>query len=151
MQRWSYGTNNLYKTAHIHLEEAPWWVWVLTDAPNWVCDLVPRWRVPLIGRIRIVRDGEETTIKEWYGDDLHSWFCGFVDMPLTNWAWNRVKCVPVEVTWEYCKKLFYEKDPAYWDEMEADPEFGKFTRPDELDEHDRRIFDRVMEERAQEG
>jgi hypothetical protein len=150
MQRWGYGTNNLYKTCHVCLEEAPWWLWAIIDGAGWVCDHVPDWRIPFLDRIRLVREGEQTTFAEWYGDTLHSLFCGFVDMPLVNWAWNhpRMKTVSVELSWEHCKRLFYEKDKVRWDEEESDPEFGKFTRPDELSEAELAIYGTVMRREA---
>lgn len=31
MRRWGYGINSLHKKAHIHVDDAPWWVFALDD------------------------------------------------------------------------------------------------------------------------
>jgi len=124
MQRWGYGCNQLYKTCHVYLEEAPWWVFSLMDLTPWLCDHMPRWRVPLIGRLKVVDEGETFTYAEWYGDTWHDLFHAFVDAPVTQWAFDRIKSTGVRVPWEQGKATFYKDDPARWDEMENDPEFG---------------------------
>lgn len=44
MKTHSYGINTLYQTAHVALEEGPWWAFAAQRAVTWFCDHIPRWK-----------------------------------------------------------------------------------------------------------
>lgn len=111
MKTWSYGTNNLYKTCSVWLEEAPWWIWLLLEVSPRICSAVPRLPIPFVNRIKIMREGEEYTWGGWYGDDLKTLWHSFIDFPLFEWAYKRVKITTVPVTWEQGFALFGREDP----------------------------------------
>ena len=114
MKKWSYGINSYYKTASIYLEEAPWYLMLLQDTTERICDLMSYWNIPLIGRIKITKDSEIYTISEYYGGMKDLFHC-FVDTPISNFCWKRTKTKIISIEWEKAKELFYEEDKEFWD------------------------------------
>lgn len=123
MQRWGYGCNNLYKTCHVYLEEGPWWAWLLVRIAD-TC--IMRWKIPFLHRIPIMREGESYTAAQWYGETLDDWWHLFVTCPLFELAYTHIKTTCVPLSWEECRRIFYDKDKTRWDAMEIDPEFGVY-------------------------
>lgn len=121
MQRWGWGVNGIYKTCDVYLEEGPWWAWALGRIAD-VC--LPRWRIPCLQLIPIVREGERTTVAQWYGETLDDFWHAWVTYPLFNFAYTFIKSTAVPLSWDFGKSLLYDQNPGRWDEAEADPEFG---------------------------
>lgn len=126
MKDWGYSTNSYYKLCHICLDEGPWWAFWLLDVVPGICGRIPDWRVPFLGRVKIVRDGETHLWRDYIGDTLQDIFCLYIDHPLCNLVNKRIKHTFVDITWDECRKLFYDEDKDFWDDRESDPEFGKF-------------------------
>lgn len=86
MKSWGYGINGLYRSCSIHLEKAPWYVFAVEHAVNWLCDHMPEWKIPFVGRIHIKRDGEDCTVAGWYGDTVADLFCFSIHHPVLEWV-----------------------------------------------------------------
>jgi hypothetical protein len=87
MRRWSAGTNNFYFTGSIFLEEAPWYIFFIEWSIMWICHFIPRIPLP---KIKIVRDTEETNLREYYGttaDLFHIYVCSNI----SQWCWDKTK------------------------------------------------------------
>ncbi len=75
MERWSVATNDLYKYAVVHKEEASWLNFFIEDAVMTICHWFPPIPLP---KWKVTIDGEETTYRDWYGttrDLFHIWIC----------------------------------------------------------------------------
>ena len=102
MRRWSVGINNYYFTSHIYLDEAPWYVFVVEYIIQTICSYIPRIPLP---NIKIIRDGEETTLKEWYGstsDLFHIFICS----PICEWCFKKTEIKDFQFPYEVLKKSF---------------------------------------------
>lgn len=100
MRRWSYGANSLYKTAHIFIEDAPRWAFILEDIVGEICDIL--YRLPLVWR---------TPIPEYTHLYIHE--------PVSKGLWRRTSTVAIEVDYEELKQKLHSVDVRYWKEMEA--------------------------------
>ena len=106
MKRWSIGTNNYYFTSSIYLDEAPWYIFFLEEAIQWICHYTPR--IPLPRFIKIQREGYEYSLRDWYGttaDLFHVYIC----TPVFNWCWDKTKKNDIEFPYEMIKEMFPEK------------------------------------------
>jgi len=103
MKRWSTGSNNYYFTCSIYLDEASWYVFALEDSIQWICHFFPR--IPLPNFIKIKREGEEYTLRSWYGttgDLFHIYVCS----PIFEWCWNNTKKQTIQFPYEMLMKIF---------------------------------------------
>mgnify|MGYP001024237259 CR=1 FL=1 len=119
MRRWSTGTNDYYFTAGIFLEEAPWYIFFIENVIMWICHtLIPR--IPLPNFIKIKREGEEYTLRSWYGttaDLFHIYVC----CPITEWCWKKIKHYDIEVPYRMLREMIPDSiDPN--DNMDRDLE-----------------------------
>ncbi len=115
MKNWSYGINSLYKTGHVFLEEAPWYVFAIARAVEWTCDHMPA--IPLPDRAIKDDDGEETTLKDYYGELNHLWHAKVHD-PVFQWAEKQKRMTTIEMSYEKVKELFYKSDSKFFDDHE---------------------------------
>jgi hypothetical protein len=120
MRKWSVGTNDYYFTSSIYLEEAPWYIFTLDIIIPWICDYFPRIPLP---KINIIRDGEKTNLKEYYGTARDLFHC-FVCSKITNWCFKKTKTQIISFPYEKLMKIFPEEfknnddDDIYNDEDE---------------------------------
>jgi hypothetical protein len=97
MRSWGYSVNSLYKKATIYLEEASWWVFVVDNIVEFLCDLTPSIPLPKI-KIRLknredieFNEGNKlTTLRDWYGD-LRQLFHCFMHMPVFYFCQKKIK------------------------------------------------------------
>jgi len=68
-------------------------------------------------RIKITRDGEKTTMREYYGD-LEQLFHCLVHRPVFQFCCKRMDTRSINVDYEVTRKAFYDKDKKFWDEGE---------------------------------
>jgi hypothetical protein len=109
MRKWSTGTNDYYFTSSIWLEEAPWYIFFIENAIMWIChNLIPR--IPLPSFIKITREGEEYTLREWYGTTNDLFHCD-VCIPITTWCWKKIKHNDIYFPYEMLKEII--PDSAY--------------------------------------
>jgi hypothetical protein len=107
MRKIEYGFNSYHKTASINVDFAPFGVFALDRLIEGVCGyLVPPIPFP---RIKITRDGEKTTMREYYGQ-VHS--------PIFQFCCKRIDSKSIDVDYEVTRKAFYDKDKKFWDEGE---------------------------------
>lgn len=115
MKDWSYGINSLYKTGHIMLDETPWYVFAIARAVEWMCDHMPA--IPLPSDPIKDEDGNDTTLKEYYGDTSHL-FHAFVHDPVFQWAEKQKKTTAMELSHKKVREIFYESDSKFFDDEE---------------------------------
>jgi hypothetical protein len=118
MRRWSVGINNYYFTSSICLDEAPWYVFVIEHMIQVICTWFPWFPLP---KIKIIRDGEETTLKEWYGT-TRDLFHIFVCTPITDWCFKKTKMILISHPYEVLKKEF----PKDFELVEKDADFFNY-------------------------
>ncbi len=105
MRRWSTGTNDYYFTAGIFLKEAPWYVFMIESIVMNICHLIPR--IPLPKSIKVIREGEEYTLRDWYGttaDLFHIYVCA----PISGWCSKKTKTHDIEFPYKMLKNLIPE-------------------------------------------
>lgn len=125
MRRWGIGTNDLYYTASAYLEEAPWYIFFAEWLNHSVCTIIPRIPFPAI-KITL-EDGEETTLKDYYGD-LSGYWCCTVCNPLTQYLYSKIRVKHIEFPYKIAEKVFSEEIG------EPDPE--EFVENEYQDEED---------------
>ena len=103
MRDYSIGTNNLYKTASVFLEEGPFWAFWGRDLTWLFCDLIPPIPFPKIGKI-VDDEGEVYNWRTWYGD-LGSWWCVSIDQGLYFWFNKFIKMKSVNVKYYTAVRL----------------------------------------------
>jgi hypothetical protein len=117
MRRWSVGINNYYFTSCIYLDEAPWYVFALENTIQQICSYFPSISLP---KIKITMDGEETTLKEWYGstsDLFHIFICA----PISEWCFKKTETKYFQFPYEFLKERFPEDFKGledYWTESD---------------------------------
>jgi len=117
MRSWNYAINSIYKTGHVTLIHAPFWVfWAETLFDN-LCNVLPFIKFPPIGHIE--DEGETYNWHEWYGD-LHQWFHGVFHSRIQHWLWKKQTEYHIQVDYNVLRELFYEPDKTFWDECEQD-------------------------------
>jgi hypothetical protein len=118
MRRWSKGTNNYYFTSSIWLEEAPWYIFFIENAIMWICHtLIPR--IPLPSFIKIVREGEETNLKNYYGTVADLFHC-YVCSPITSWSWKKIKHYDVSFPYKMLEEMIPDLIDQDWSVMDLD-------------------------------
>jgi hypothetical protein len=115
LKDWNYGINSLYKTGHISLEEAPWYVFAIACVVEWICDHMPA--IPLPDDPIKDEDGNNTTLKAYYGELNHLWH-DKVDDPVFQWAEKQKRTVVIDFPYEKLREIFYEKDKNFFGEEE---------------------------------
>jgi len=125
MRSWSYGINNYYKTANISLEIAPWYIFAIEKASEFICGIIPPIPLPDI-KFRLkdkdsikFNQSEWTTVREWYGD-LSQLFHSVIHVPIFDFCWDRIISKHVEMDYEKLKEMFYKEDKEFFDDCEAD-------------------------------
>jgi hypothetical protein len=118
MRRWGIGYNNYYFTSSIHLEEAPWYVFMLETTIQNICHYFPRIPLP---KIKIIRDNEKTNLREYYGttgDLFHVYICE----PIFGWCWNKIKENSFNFPYLTLKEQYPDsfEDEDLWDEDQLD-------------------------------
>lgn len=103
MRNWDIGTNSVYKTAFVFLEEGPWWAFAGRDLTWIFCDLIPRIPFPKIGKI-VDEDGEVYNWQTWYGD-LNSWWHVYIDDNLYFWFSKFIKMRSVKIKYYTALRL----------------------------------------------
>jgi len=101
MRRWCIGTNNYYFTSSIYLEEAPWYIFVIETGIQNICSWIPNIPLP---KFKIIRDGEKTDLKEYYGS-IHDLFHIFICDPLFQWSYKKIKIIPIELPYLFLRKI----------------------------------------------
>jgi hypothetical protein len=107
LRTWFYSTNNYvqWRIGDIHCIERPLWVaalqWFVQSVLGRGCSLLhwvkyPRWKITV--------DGEQTTVRDYYGD-LGSSYHVHIYVPIFQWAWR----VAERNQLEWVVKLGYEK------------------------------------------
>jgi hypothetical protein len=115
MRKIEYGFNSYLKTACISIDFAPFWVFALDRLIENVCGyLVPPIPFP---HIKITRDGEKTTMREYYGD-LRQLFHCHIHSPIFRFCCKKMDTRNINVDYELIRKAFYDKDKDFWDEGE---------------------------------
>jgi hypothetical protein len=115
MKRWGVGVNNYYFTGSIILEEAPWYIFLIEYSIHFICHWIPR--IPLSKHIKIIREGEEYTLRDYYGttgDLFHIYICS----PIFEWCWNRIKWQTISFPYTMLKEQFpdrFEDENEYLD------------------------------------
>jgi hypothetical protein len=124
MRRWTYGINSYRRTASIHVDDAPWWVFALDNLIEFICDIIPSIPFPKVKlRLRDPEDieingSEWTTWKEWYGD-LNQYFHLFAHCPVFEYCRDKMKSQSVDITYEKAREMFYDSDRKFFDQQEA--------------------------------
>jgi hypothetical protein len=125
MRKWSYGINSFHRTAHIVVEESPWWVFAIDRTIECLCGIIPQIRLPKV-RMRL-KDAEEiefndgskwATLQDWYGD-TSQFFHLHVHLPIFNFCQSRIKVKSIEIDYDHARAMFYESDKKFWDEVAA--------------------------------
>ena len=121
MKSWGYGINSIYQKAHIYLEDASWWIFLVDRIVEFLCDHIPPISLPKIKMklkdredIEFNGGSELTTLREWYGD-LNQVFHCFVHMPVFNFCQKRTRCKSIEIGYDKAKEMFYKGDEEFWD------------------------------------
>jgi len=115
MKNWSYGINSLYKSGTLILEESAWYIFAIERGVEWICDHTPAIPLPSIP-IKDC-DGEETTLKDYYGD-TQQLFCSEVHIPIYQWAQDKKQIVFMESSYDILREKFYDKDKKFFDDEE---------------------------------
>jgi len=116
MRQWSIGTNDYYYTGSIWLEEAPWYIFALGSFIQWICYFFPRIPLP---KIKIIREGEETNLKDWYGTTGDLFHC-FICDPIFGWCWGKIKSTYIEFPYLKLKEEFpemFKDENNIWDDQ----------------------------------
>ena len=115
MRRIEYGINSYYKKVSLDVDFAPFWVFILERLTEDICGyLVPPIPLP---RIKITREGEKTTLKEYYGDFQQLFHC-YIHHPVFQFCQKRIDARYIDLDYEAARKAFYDKDKKNWDEAE---------------------------------
>lgn len=121
MKRWNTGSNCYYFTSSIYLDEAPWYIFFIEHAIQWICHYFPRIPLP---PIKIKRYGEETTLRAYYGtagDLFHVYVC----TPVFNWCWENTERQSIEFPYKMIEELFpdaHSDDCDYFNDEEDEEE-----------------------------
>jgi len=117
MKNWSFGANSLpqWRLGSISLEEAPWYVFAAEATACFVCEHIPAIPLP---PLPIVRDGEKTTLAEWYGD-TRDLFHFFVHDPVFQWANRNTKTIDVSLGYYKIREIFGEEHKEYFEYEES--------------------------------
>jgi len=124
MRKWTYGINSYHKTAHICVDDAPWWVFALDNLIEFICDIIPSIPFPRV-RLRL-RDPEDiecnesewTTWKDWYGD-LNQYFHLYAHCPVFEYCQDKMNSKSVDIPYEKARGMFYDSDKKFFDQHEA--------------------------------
>ena len=103
MKNYSIGTNSLYKTASIYLEEGPWWAFWGRDLSQIICGLIPLIPFPKIGKI-VDDEGKEYNWSTYYGD-ISQWWHVYVDDNLYRWFDRFIKVKIVNIEYKLALRL----------------------------------------------
>ena len=113
MRRIGYGINSYHKNVHLNVDFAPFWIFALENLIEFICGyLIPPIPLP---KIKIIREGEKTTVREYYGD-LQQTFHVYVHAPIFKYCYSRMDSKFIELDYEMAKKAFYDKDKKFWDD-----------------------------------
>ncbi len=72
--------------------------------------------MPLPG-LTIVREGEKTTLREYYGD-LRQLFHCYVHDPVFHYCRKKIDSRYLDLDYDAARQAFYDKDKKFWDEAE---------------------------------
>jgi len=121
MRHWSYAANNYHETAHISVEDGPWWSFFIEWTIQWICHYFPaipfphiRYRLKDKDDIEFNDDNEWTTWAEWCGD-TSQWFCASICMPISDWSFKRRFYYSFEVKYVSLKKRFEGESPELFE------------------------------------
>lgn len=103
MKTWFIGTNSLYKTASVYLEEGSWWAFWGRDLSQIICGFIPPIPFPKIGRI-VDDEGEVYNWRTWFGD-LSQWWHVYIDTNLYDWFSRFIKFKSIEIEYKLALKL----------------------------------------------
>jgi hypothetical protein len=122
MRKWGYGINSYCKTAHIYVDDAPWWIFALDRSIEFICDIIPSIPFPKV-RMRLkdpddieFNESEWTTWKEWYGD-LNQWFHLFAHCLVFEYCRDKMKSESVDITYDKAREMFYNSDRKFFDQQ----------------------------------
>jgi len=125
MRKINYGINSYHKTASIIVEHANPLIFVLDRISEFICgNLILPAPLP---NFKIIRDGEKTTIKEYYGD-LRSLYHLWIHYPIFQYCAKKMDAEMIDIDYDKARKVFYDNDKKFWDESE---ERAKEMREDE--------------------
>jgi len=122
MERWGISSNGLYKKASVHCEEGPWWLFFLEWLNFTVCYWIPgipfpRWKITRDSFLGsdLLDEGEETTLRDWYGDFNGFWHSKVCD-PVYQKLWRKYKITNLELDYDEALEKFPDRMRWPWDE-----------------------------------
>jgi len=116
MRKIDYAINSYYKKCSLHIDFASLWIFTLEKIIDFICGyLIPSIPLP---KIKIIREGEKTTLKEYYGD-LQQVFHLYMHDPVFEYCCSRMDSKYIELNYETARKVFYDKDKKFWDDEES--------------------------------
>lgn len=100
MKKWTYGANGIHKEAHIVVDQAPWWAFLIEFLVGTVCAILHI--VPFFS--------------SWITTD---WFHLYIHSPVTHWVDRRTRTAYINVDYEHLKERMKPFNPKYWEEQIA--------------------------------
>lgn len=124
MRRFSYGINSHYKTAHINIDIAPFYIFWLDSIVGFICSYFPRIPLPKIPFLFLDKsniefnDGKKwSNLKDWYGN--LSAILGFhIYNPISDFCWKRQEHRFMKIDYDEVQKCFENLDKKFWDSQE---------------------------------
>lgn len=145
LRKWSIAHNNMFFTATLILEEAPWYVYMIDSIFNFLCHYFPNIPLP---KIKIKVDGEKYTMREYYGTtgDL---FHLYIHDPIIHWFYKRIKETHVHLPYQYLQTNFPEDVQNPEEYFSVDPEIGWGEEDVKKIKENRKYSDEVYKEFAE--
>jgi hypothetical protein len=130
MERWTVGTNNVYKFAVITKQEGVWVLFFIEWLSQTICNILhrlPSIKLPskevtktsFLG-CDTLEEGESMPLSELYGDFQGFW-CWKVDNPILRWCESKYKATSIEVDLEDTPEEWHS-----WDEEDEEEEGDHF-------------------------
>jgi len=142
MKLWSIGSNNIYFTSSIFLEEAPWYIFGLQILIQCICSFIPNIPLP---KIKIIRENEETNLRVWYGS-ISSLFHIFICEPISNWCYDKIETKSIEFPYFLLKEKFPEsfKDTEeYFNDEDSDRIKANFEHSKQIGEQFEVVYKKI--------
>ena len=116
MRKFSSGINTYDNNAHIIVEDARWYIFLLDWVSLKICDWTPNISFPNIpftlknkDDIEFNNGDEKTTFKNWYGS-LSDWWHIKIHQPILNYCDKRTKMQMISADYDIVLKVFDRKD-----------------------------------------
>lgn len=124
MRYWSFGLNSLpqFRRGNIHLEEMPWWLYILETINDYSCGWIPDIPLPDIWPKHRDKDNDIAlyTLRQWYGGTRDLWHL-YICSPIFQWIWHhpKRKMYMFDVGYDKAKEVLYEDFKKTFDEHES--------------------------------